>query len=124
MKEKNTENYTKFYLSSQRRIYGLPKKAVVLLFALLDLTSKAGVTKQVGGMTVSIQGDHEPLIMEMSGIKTTKTLKKYLSVLVDFDIIRSVGYCTYQVNPYIFGIGEWEDILNVRRIWDKERGEN
>lgn len=70
----------------------------------------------VDGNSVSINSPIGDKIAEEFGI-TTRHLRRIISTLVAAGALRKIGCGKYQVNPYLFGKGEWGDIAKLRDIW-------
>jgi hypothetical protein len=50
-------------------------------------------------------------------------INQALKEFVKANIFRRIGRGTYQVNPHIFGKGEWKDIQRIRAFFDFNSGE-
>jgi predicted transcriptional regulator of viral defense system len=50
-------------------------------------------------------------------------IDKSLSALCKSQLLKRVGTGTYQVNPHVFGKGEWRDISAIRATFDFNTGE-
>ena len=52
------------------------------------------------------------------GYTNVRSLNNDLTKLVKGCIIKRLGTGTYQLNPHIFGKGEWKDIESIQATWD------
>lgn len=110
-KRTKEENSVKFYTSPTLFVNNLSTTSVAVLFYLLKRMSDAGDTN--GGQMVYLNHCLKLKICDKIGVKN-RTLSKALSDLCDNKVMRKIAMDTYQVNPFLFGKGSWDDIRGVR----------
>jgi len=113
-------NYIKLYLDCLGVFtdnQGLSKSLNTLLIETLKYMSYAD-QDQIIYMNMTIKKK----ICE----KTGKTIDRYnqaLKMWVKEDILKRVDRSTYQVNPWLFGKGDWRDISEMRASFNFTTGE-
>ncbi len=98
--------YVKLYLEDITYLTKLPKGSEGILYGILKQMSY----KQQIVLNKYIKEG----IAEEAGI-TLKTVDNNISVFVNNGVLIRVGRGVYEVNTYIFGKGNWKDILKHRR---------
>lgn len=102
------EDFIKLYLKDLCRLNDIPKTGNEILNELLLYT------------------DYQNKILLPSGIKKSiiekykismGTLDNNLSKLLKLEIIKKLGTGVYQLNPYLFGKGKWENVKSIRVQW-------
>ena len=103
--------FIKLYLQDVLYLADLPRGHENLLYELLRRTTYAGTED---GMQVTLSAGAKRLIAQKLGIKSTHTIDNILSDLVKGNILTRIEMGVYQLNPYLFGKGEWQDIQELR----------
>ena len=118
-------NYIKLYIDTVLTFKELPITLNPILNELLKRMSYANYDDPNGGQIVRVTGYDRNIICKNLDIKLN-TLVKAITNLCKHDILRRIGgtkSSAYQVNPYIFGKGEWKDIKAIRATFDFNTGE-
>jgi predicted Rossmann fold nucleotide-binding protein DprA/Smf involved in DNA uptake len=115
-------DYIKLYINTLLAFKDLPKKLDKVLMELLSYMSYAGSKDKDGGQKIYTNASMKKDIAERLGMKVN-TLDKALVELVKSNLLKRVGTGTYQVNPHVFGKGEWRDISAIRATFDFNTGE-
>lgn len=105
--------YIKLYIEDMLYTKDMPKSLSGLTYSLLK---RARYAKEGLRVDVSTYVKHE--ILAECGYEKLQSLTNALGKLCKGNIIRRLGSGTYQLNPYLFGRGEWKDIDNIRATWD------
>ena len=113
----NEPEYVKLYISTLLTFNKLPHTLDSLLLELLSYISYADSDKSNGGQIIMLPNYARIQICNKLNIKPN-TLQKSLKRLTESCILKRIGGGAYQVNPYIFGEGEWKDIKNIRATFD------
>ena len=112
--------FIRLYLNEAlKTLYGLPPSCSTLLFNLLRHSNYAN--DPGGAMTIYVNSSYKKDLIDESEIKNTHTLENSLSLLVKKQILIRVSRGKYQLNPWIFGKGNWTDIheLRMTHIWNR-----
>lgn len=122
--KKGTEpNYVKLYINTLLAFRDLPKTLNPVLTEFLSYMSYANTENKEGGQLIFVNAYmKEEISKKLKGMKIN-TIDKALSNLVKTGLFKRVGTGTYQVNPYMFGKGEWKDISAIRATFDFNTGE-
>ena len=107
--------YVKLYLEDILYLKSMPKTYSSLTY---ELIKRASYANEEEGLCVSLTPFVKGKICEVCGWDELRTLNNALSKLVKGDILKRLGTGTYQLNPWLFGKGEWKDIENIRMTWD------
>ena len=108
-------NYIKLYVQDILYMSDVPKQYAALTYALLKYCSYAdSKLGQVVGLTSLIRD----MILQELGWEKRQTLNNALAALVKGNIIKRLAKDTYQLNPYLFGKGNWVDVDRIRVTWD------
>jgi hypothetical protein len=99
------ENYIKVYLKHLTYLHSLPSGLDPLIYELLKLVDY----KNRIVLNASIKKD-----IALSTKKSINTINQYISKLVKHSVILHKDTGIYVLNPYIFGKGEWKDIIELR----------
>lgn len=117
----NTEpNFIKLYLDTLSTFMGVSKNLNPVLIELAKCMSYAGGDKY-GGQVVYLNSVQKRDIAEKLGIKVD-TVTHAIKNLIENKMIKRVARETYQINPLIFGKGDWKDIINIRADIDFNAG--
>lgn len=108
-------DYIKLYIQDMLYITDMPKQLSELTFSILKRTTFANRNE---GMVIALNSYIKKQILDECGWNNMRTLNNGLSKLVNGNILKRLGTGTYQLNPFIFGRGNWTDIDNIRTTWD------
>lgn len=109
--------YIKLYLDCLCDLKGISKSLNPMLIELLRHMSYAGKYEDFGGQVIYLNASLKRNICKV----VNKSIKRLDQALADFckaQILKRVDRSTYQVNPYLFGKGDWKDIKNIRATID------
>ncbi len=73
------------------------------------------------GMIITLSAYHKKRICKKTG-KSLRRLEQAITAWVKSKILSRIGRSVYQVNPYIFGKGDWRDICKLRATFDFTSG--
>lgn len=115
-------NYIKLYINTLLTFKDLPKSLNPILIELLGYMSYANSEDKNGGQKIYINASMKKEIMEKLGLKMN-TIDKALGNFVKSNIFKRIDIGVYQVNPHLFGKGEWREISSIRANFDFNTGE-
>lgn len=115
-------NYIKLYINTLLAFKELPKSLNPILIQFLNYMSYADTTEKNGGQKIYVNIDMKKDIAKNLKL-SVESINKGLFQLVKSGIFKRIGTGTYQVNPYMFGKGEWKDISAIRATFDFNTGE-
>ena len=107
--------YIKLYLHDILFLSDLPKAHDKILLSLLK---KATWANAEYGMIVTLSAGIKRIMVNELGFKTPRTINNALSDFVKADILKRLETGVYQLNPYLFGRGDWQDIKKLRMTID------
>ena len=107
--------YVKVYLHDILYLSDLPKTHDKVLLALLKRSTWANADL---GMVVTLSAGMKRLMLSELGFKSVRTINNALSDFVKAEILNRLETGVYQLNPYLFGKGDWQDIANLRMTID------
>lgn len=107
--------YIKLYLHDILFLSDLPKTHDKILLALLKRSTWANSEY---GMVVTLSAGMKRLMLKELGFKNARTINNALTDFVKADILHRLETGVYQLNPYLFGKGDWQDIANLRMTID------
>lgn len=108
-------SYVKLYIDDILYMADIPKAYSPLVY---ELAKRASYANEEEGMCVSLTGFVKQKICTSCGWNEMRVMNNYLSKLSKASIIKRLGVGTYQLNPYLFGRGEWKDIEKIRMTWN------
>lgn len=114
--------FVKLYLDCLLTYKDLSKSLNPILSEFLKYMSYANVADNQGGQIIYLNAEMKRQIAK----STEKTVKRVEQALTDFvksGVFRRIATSTYQVNPNLFGRGDWKDISNIRTIFNFATGE-
>jgi predicted transcriptional regulator len=114
--------YVKLYMNTLLAFKNLPKTAAPVLSELLKHMTYADEEDEHGGQLLSPTFYTKQRIAKKLNIKVN-TIDKTLVSLTKKGVLKRIGRSTYQVNPNMFGRGEWKDIKSIRATFDFNTGE-
>ena len=113
-------NYVKLYLDCLGVALGnngLGSGINELFVEVLKLASYAE-----GGQHVVLNSYNKAIICKNTG-KTLRRLDMAIRTWTENNVLKRVARGTYQINPWLFGKGEWRDIRSLRATFDFSAGE-
>lgn len=112
--------FIKVYLKNILALSNVKGTHSDLLNALVKMASYAGTNEknEYGGMEIVINATIKRRLMKELGLKNVGSVANGLSALVKGKMIYRVGSGVYQLSPYIFGKGDWQQVSELRMIVD------
>lgn len=110
-------NYIKLYLDTLLTFKDLSRSLNPILLEFLNHMSYANDEQLIFVNAYMKKNIGEKLNL------TVKRIDQALSDFVKSNIFKRVARGTYQVNPHLFGRGEWKDIKKIRAEFDFNTGE-
>lgn len=107
--------YIKLYLHDLLFLSDLPKTHDKILLSLLK---KATWANAEYGMIITLSAGIKRMMAKELNFKNPRTINNALSDFVKADILNRLETGVYQLNPYLFGRGDWQDIKNLRMTID------
>lgn len=104
--------FVKLYIADMLYLQDMPKGLTNVVYALLEHAAYASK-----GLRVYLPSGLKKEIIEQLGIPK-QTFSNALVKLCKGEILRRVDTGVYELNPYLFGRGEWKDIDNLRVTWN------
>lgn len=104
-------SYIKLYLQDVLYLSDMPKHHEKILFELLKRATYAG---EKDGMQIALNASVKKRIAAELGIQNIRSINNALSDLVKGKILYRVDTGLYNLNPYLFGKGDWQDISRLR----------
>lgn len=109
--------FIKLYLDCLAEFKGLSKSLNPILIQLLSQMSYASMKDPHGGQIIYLNAALKRRIAEEVN-KSTKRIEQAITDFVKAGIFTRIATGTYQVNPKLFGRGEWKDVKNIRATFD------
>lgn len=107
--------YVKLYLEDMLYMRDMPKSLSGLTYSLAKRSTYAD---NDDGLCVYLPTYVKQQILEECGYEKMQSLNNALVKLCKGEIIRRLGTGAYQLNPYLFGRGDWKAIERIRMTWD------
>jgi len=107
----NEPDFVKVYLKDLLYLFGLPKYHAGVLYWLMQ---NCNYSNKDYGLCVVLNAALKKNIMSDLSIKSIGTIDNILSELTKRNVIERVDTGIYRLNPYLFGRGDWRDILEIR----------
>ena len=104
-------SYIKLYLQDILYLSDMPKHHEKILFELLKRATYAG---EKDGMQIALNASVKKRIATELGIQNIRSINNALSDLVKGKVLYRVDTGLYNLNPYLFGKGDWQDISRLR----------
>lgn len=104
-------NYIKLYLQDIMYFSDMPKQYASLVACLLKRVSYAG---NEDGMCIVLAPRIKKSICDELNWKRVSSLDNALQKLLSGKVLFRVDRSMYQLNPYFFGKGDWQDIARLR----------
>jgi len=115
-------NYIKLYINTLLAFKDLPKTLNPILLEFLTYMTYADSSSKRGGQIIMTNSYMKKSIAQNLNL-TIDSINKGLFKLEKAKIFKRIDVGTYQVNPHLFGRGEWKDIRAVRATFDFNNGE-
>jgi len=122
IKKSAEPNYVKLYITTLLAFKELPKSLNPILIEFLSYMSYADTSEKNGGQKIYVNIDMKRDIANKLNL-SVESVNKGLFQLVRSGMFKRIGTGTYQVNPFMFGKGEWKDISAIRATFDYNTGE-
>ncbi|KKH66264.1 replication/maintenance protein RepL [Methanosarcina mazei] len=106
-------DYIKVYLDTILYLKDLEKSYNPILLALLKRMTYAHNENSRGGQIIALNSYLKKCIAEECGVSLTR-VNHAITDFVKGEVLYRIGRGTYQVNPYLFGKGDWQDIKEIR----------
>lgn len=103
--------FIKMYIRDILYLQDIPKQFEKVILALLKRCSYASDDYP---NCVVLNSPIKKMICKELGWQTVQSLNNALNKLIKGNIISRVDTGIYQLNPYFFGRGEWQDISRIR----------
>lgn len=113
----NEPAYIKLYLDCISQLNGFSKSLNPILVEFLKYMTYADRHLNDGGQIIYLNGQLKREIAKATG-KTVKRIEQAITDFCKAKIFKRIATSTYQVNPYLFGKGDWKDIKNIRATID------
>ena len=110
--------YVKLYIKDMLYMRDMPKGLSDITLALARRATYADSSSIDQGLRVALTPYIKEEICRECGYTNVRSLNNDLTKLVKGCIIKRLGTGTYQLNPHIFGKGEWKDIESIQATWD------
>ena len=107
----NEPPYVKFYLHDILYLSDLPKTHDKILLSLLKKASWANAEY---GMVFTLSAGLKRMMAKELNFKNARTINNALSDFVKADIFKRLEVGVYQLNPYLFGRGNWQNVEKLR----------
>lgn len=104
-------SYIKLYLQDILYFSDLPKHHEKILFELLKRACYAGEKE---GMQIILNASVKKRVAAELNIQNIRSINNALSDLVKGKILYRIDTGLYNLNPYFFGKGDWQDIARLR----------
>jgi hypothetical protein len=115
-------NYVKVYIDCLLTFKELSKSLNPILLEFLRHMSYADQNEENGGQIIYVNAQMKRNIAQKLNLKMDR-LNQSLTQFVKSNIFKRLAPSTYQVNPNLFGKGEWGDIKAIRATFDFNTGE-
>lgn len=110
-------DFVKLYLDCVLLLKGLQKGLNPILIELVKYMSYADINSVGGGQVIFMNKALKETVAAKLNV-SLKRIEQAISQLVKAGIFKRIAVGTYQVNPNIFGKGDWVDIKNIRATFD------
>lgn len=119
MTKKSEPEYIKLFINEKN---SRNEKISPILVEFLKYMTCANMNNPYGGQIIYCNTFMKEQIAETLGLSLNR-IEQAITGFVKSGIFDRVYTGTYQVNPYIFGKGNWEDIKNARTVFKKRRSD-
>lgn len=104
-------DYIKLYIRDILYLQDMPENLTPFLMALVKRMTYASSD---WGNCVVLNAAIRKVIQKECGYKARQTVYNNTRKLIQGGILKEIANDVYQLNPYIFGRGEWKDIEKIR----------
>lgn len=115
-------NYIKLYIDCLLTFKELSKSLNPILLEFLKYMSYASTADNFGGQVIYVNAQMKRNIASSQKV-TVKRVDQAITHFVKANIFKRIATATYQVNPNMFGRGEWKDIKNIKANFDFNTGD-
>lgn len=115
-------SYIKLYLDHLARFKGVQISLNPILTECLKYITYASGEESNGGMLLILNKFLKDQIAKKCGVSLQR-VNNAITEFVKKGYMRRIDLGSYQLNPFLFGKGEWKDIENVRATFDYGTGE-
>lgn len=115
------DSYVKVYLEGLDYIKDMPRDCFLLLCKLMEYCTYAEPTKPDGtndSFHISLTTNRKKHLAQEMGYKNTKSISNLLTELIDGNVLARLDRSLYRLNPWLFGRGEWVNMVAVRELAD------
>ena len=106
-------NYIKLYLDTVLYISDLPKGYNSVLLCILKYMTYSNSTNAHGGQVIYFNSTMKRDIAKELNVSVQR-INQAISDFTKGKILERIDTGTYRVNPYLFGKGDWQDIVEIR----------
>lgn len=110
-------DFVKLYLDCVLQLKGLQKGLNPILIEFVKYMSYADINSVGGGQVIFMNKMLKETVAKSLGV-SLKRIEQAITQFVKAGIFKRLAVATYQVNPNIFGKGDWSDIKNIRATFD------
>lgn len=104
-------NFVKLYLNDVVYMSDLPSSNAAVLHQLIGRATYAG---EANGMQIIINKYVKEQVKNKLGYKSIGSVENAITQLVKGKILYRIDRGVYNLNPYLFGKGDWQDICRLR----------
>ena len=111
------EDYVKIYSSGMHYLSDIPSdcwKLLTILLPYMTFAERPDSPTYRYSMTIIISADLKKRITEQMNYKSVNAVSNLITELTDSGILKRLARSIYRVNPYIFGRGEFRDVVMLR----------
>jgi len=116
-KQRAEPHYIKLYIDCLCDFKGISKSLNPILLGFVKRMSYAASDKDYGGQILYLNAAFKKAVAAECGV-SLKRVDQAITHFVKSGIFARVATATYQVNPEMFGRGQWKDIKNIRATFD------
>ena len=113
------EDYVKIYNSGIHYLSDIPSdcwKLLTILLPYMTYAERPDSPTYRYSMTIIISADLKKRITKAMGYKSVNAVSNLITELVDGGILHRLARSIFRVNPFVFGRGEYRDIVLVREL--------
>lgn len=118
---KSEPPYIKTYLEDICYLNNISHYCHNVLRAMMSIASVTYADtgeEQEQGMIINLTPYMRQLVMQKLGLKSTQSVSNAITQLVQGEVLFRLGSGSYRLNPYLFGMGDWNDIAKLRLTVD------
>lgn len=114
-------NFIKLYLDHLSRFKGIQVGLNPILMEMMRSASYANIDDRSGGQVICLNKWLKESIAKKCNVSIYR-IEQAISEFVKKDYMKRIAIGTYQLNPFLFGKGEWTDIVGIRATYDYATG--